>query len=461
MNNKNKYELYPGYISLIRNRVRYYKFRVVQIFLNKTKINIFMHIFNRRARPMLCIFALTLLAACGGGSSSGTGTSISSGSSATGAGSSQPPQTTDTGYFIDSPVAGLEFKTASQTGITGTWGTFKYVPGETVQFLLGNIVIGSVLTTKVITPIQLIKNSTASTTEVVNRVRFLMMLDSDNNVANGISIPASVRQAAAKWSLNFASSNFDSDAASIASDLSSIYQRTVTLPSASVAQTHLQRNFDCAFSGVMTGSYAGSSSGKLAIILGDYTGKIVGSGVDDGSGGFLVGGIINADYAFSTSLDGDSFGAHFSANLATTGNSLSGTWSLGNQSGTIKMARKTLTLSNPTGTIFRGAYDGQPNSTSLNKFYQNAGYFEIAIDSNENVKGVGFSTALWRADPANATYSITGTLANNTLSLQTSNNDQFSIPFGGETVPAIGNWISSKSGDHGYVVICENPFDNN
>lgn len=459
MKNNNKSEPDSGYICFFYRQKKLYRFKKALEGLKIEIIENVTRIFTYRTRLILCTFAITLLSACGGGSSSGT--SASSGSTATGAGASQTPQTTDTGYFIDSPVSGLEFKTASQTGITGKLGTFQYVPGETVQFSLGNVVIGSVPTAKVITPIQLIKNSSASTAEVVNRVRFLMMLDSDDNVKNGISIPDSVRQAAKKWSLNFTSSSFDSDVASIITDLDNIYQRTVTLPSISDAQTHLQRNFDCAFSGVMTGSYTGSSTGKLAIILGDYTGKIVGSGIDDGTGKFLIGGLLNADYAFSTSFDGNNFGANFSANLARSGDNLDGTWSLSNQSGTWKMARQSLTLSNATGTIFRGAYDGQPNSSSLNKFYQTAGYFKIAIDNSGNVKGVGFSTALWQVDPSKATYNITGSLANGTLSLQTTNNDQFSVPFDGKTVPAIGNWNSLKSGDHGYVVLCENPFDNN
>jgi para-nitrobenzyl esterase len=45
--------------------------------------------------------------------------------------------------FYDSPVAGLEYKTQTASGITNEKGKFKYYPGETVTFSIGGLVLGS------------------------------------------------------------------------------------------------------------------------------------------------------------------------------------------------------------------------------------------------------------------------------------------------------------------------------
>ena len=73
---------------------------------------------------------------CGGGSSSG--------------GSSTP--TVSTGTFIDAQVKGLHYKTATQEGDTNEAGEFKYLAGETIEFKLGNLSLGSVSADSLITP---------------------------------------------------------------------------------------------------------------------------------------------------------------------------------------------------------------------------------------------------------------------------------------------------------------------
>ena len=70
--------------------------------------------------------AAATLTACGGGG---------------GTASSGPTQVAT---FIDSPVEGLAFKSASRSGLTDRNGNFPYTPGETVTFSVGNIVLGSV-----------------------------------------------------------------------------------------------------------------------------------------------------------------------------------------------------------------------------------------------------------------------------------------------------------------------------
>ena len=43
------------------------------------------------------------------------------------------------GVFVDSPVAGLSWETATRNGVTGRDGGFEYLPGETITFSIGEL----------------------------------------------------------------------------------------------------------------------------------------------------------------------------------------------------------------------------------------------------------------------------------------------------------------------------------
>ena len=86
---------------------------------------------------------LSLIAATALGFS-GCGSSGSSGSSS---------DTTQTGTFVDAPVQGLNYSTATQSGVTDSSGHFKYKSGETVTFKIGNLTLGSLNAKKTITPL--------------------------------------------------------------------------------------------------------------------------------------------------------------------------------------------------------------------------------------------------------------------------------------------------------------------
>ena len=63
--------------------------------------------------------------------------------------------TTQTGTFVDAPVYGLKYSTATQSGYTDANGTFKYVDGETVEFKLGNLSLGNFTGQALVTPYNL------------------------------------------------------------------------------------------------------------------------------------------------------------------------------------------------------------------------------------------------------------------------------------------------------------------
>lgn len=138
-----------------------------------------------------------LLTACGGG------------------GDSDPPKTTVTpsiGVFLDSAVSGLQYKTTTYSGITNSAGEYKYLPGETIIFSVGGVVLGSALAAPIITPISLVPNATGATDPIVtNIVRLLLTLDENGKPSDGIHITAESNSAAADQSVDFTQADFATD----------------------------------------------------------------------------------------------------------------------------------------------------------------------------------------------------------------------------------------------------------
>ena len=121
------------------------------------------------------------------------------------------------GHFTDSPVEGLTYTTESQSGITDASGAFKYNAGETIQFSIGNLLLGApVSAVAEMTPVDLIPGVVVPTTasklknlldqsgkkpgypaalafnKLHNAVTFLQALDSDKDASNGITIAAGI-----------------------------------------------------------------------------------------------------------------------------------------------------------------------------------------------------------------------------------------------------------------------------
>lgn len=59
-----------------------------------------------------------------------------------GGGSSSKDSATQTGVFVDSPVAGLSYATDSLQGVTDGQGAFEYRDDETVVFSIGELKLG-------------------------------------------------------------------------------------------------------------------------------------------------------------------------------------------------------------------------------------------------------------------------------------------------------------------------------
>lgn len=153
----------------------------------------------RRTVPTICIAALvaTLFACSGGDSSNGN---------------------TSTGKFTDaSGVAGIQYQTASQSGLTGAGGEFNYKTGESVTFSVADVIIGQAPAAATVTTFDLvgiapplsalgIPNNTPSSLlfqQAANISVFLQTVDEDGDVTNGIQIPAKLRAIAAGKTINF------------------------------------------------------------------------------------------------------------------------------------------------------------------------------------------------------------------------------------------------------------------
>ena len=123
------------------------------------------------------------------------------------------------GRFIAPPVAGLHYQTVTQSGVTDASGLFKYRPGESITFKIGDIVLGTVPGAAKVNPFDLagvtqpplsivdirqalkkIKQEMADPTLLkptsfgvaASIATFLQTVDEDGNPDNGISIPAAL-----------------------------------------------------------------------------------------------------------------------------------------------------------------------------------------------------------------------------------------------------------------------------
>lgn len=127
---------------------------------------------GQRLAFLLLLF-IWVLAACGGGGGSAVEPALR-------------------GQFIDSPVAGLAYATATKSGTTEGDGSFEYAKGEQVTFSLGSIVFPKVKASLIVTPLSMAPGNLVDSDEAQNIAYLLQALDDDGVPANGINIPSSL-----------------------------------------------------------------------------------------------------------------------------------------------------------------------------------------------------------------------------------------------------------------------------
>ena len=160
------------------------------------------------------------------------------------------------GVFKDSNVAGLDFVSGSERGVTGANGEYSCETAEPVRFSIGSVVLGETECTTLAHPPALTPSGSFTSPVAVNIARLLLMLDDDQDPENGILIPESLRDVAPSWSqIDFAAADFPAELAQIISDIFVIEGRLVDAPpTAAEAFAHMEPVLACAYSGVFTGS---------------------------------------------------------------------------------------------------------------------------------------------------------------------------------------------------------------
>jgi predicted acyl esterase len=122
---------------------------------------------------------------------------------------------TATGVFAG-PMAGLRYQTPTQSGSTNERGEFHYRPGESVTFLVGGLVLGSVEGAPRVNLAQLVNRADGKIDRlhdpiVTNLARLIQTLDQDGSVANGVTIAPIVHDLIEPIVINF--NQADTDAA--------------------------------------------------------------------------------------------------------------------------------------------------------------------------------------------------------------------------------------------------------
>lgn len=226
---------------------------------------------------------------------------------------------TVSGQIVDSLVEGLQYSTASTSGITDANGTFNYAPGENVTFMVGDIVIGTVTAAAVVSPVDLVVGAEYYDDDplIINIARFLQTIDSDGLPGNGIQISQESRDAAIGESMNFKAVGWDTD--------------PVVLATIAALTTNVLVDEEDAYShGVawLSGTYSGEYSGTLSIgggvgtwnlsvnNQGDFV--LIAADLSDSDQG--DSGMIGPTGAFIIFLDNAFFGGQI------IGTSIEGTW---------------------------------------------------------------------------------------------------------------------------------------
>jgi len=189
------------------------------------------------------------------------------------------------GVFKDSNVSGLTYVYGDNEDITGSKGEFKYEEGKSVSFSVGGVDLGTGKAKPVMTPVDLVENGKLTSDEVINKARFLMMLDKNNDPNDGIEISSSVREKAKDWQkVDFASDNFPTAAVyKMITQAALADGKEHELPNKETALAHLKTTLICSSSGVFTGTYTGTEAGKLVFVINPVTGDVMGSTLKEGS----------------------------------------------------------------------------------------------------------------------------------------------------------------------------------
>src|SRR5690606_10236512 len=156
-------------------------------------------------RKSALILATSLaIAACGGGGGSSKKND--------GPGKGGGDATVQTGIFVDSPVAGVSYKTKTQSGVTNAFGEYDYLPDEEVTFFIGDLKFPPVKASGIVTPADIAKDNETLQTNIL---QILQTLDTDGDPSNGITIREDAAEHFIGAELKLEDTSFDTEVAGI------------------------------------------------------------------------------------------------------------------------------------------------------------------------------------------------------------------------------------------------------
>lgn len=201
--------------------------------------------------------AALCLCACNGGG----------GDSASPSGDAQEPGVRK-GFFRGGNVAGLDFVSGAQNGTTDEAGAYSCETGHQITFSVGSVTLGETDCASVVHAAALAASGLPTDRVALNIMRFLMMLDQDQEPENGIFISEPLRSVAPSWNqLDFSVDDFESELYRVASDIASVETRMPSVPDSVTALVFLDASLSCAYSGVYTSRFQGETNLPLNAAL--------------------------------------------------------------------------------------------------------------------------------------------------------------------------------------------------
>lgn len=114
------------------------------------------------------------------------------------------------GQFVDRPVEGLKYSSGTNSGFTDSEGGFVCEPGETIDFLIGNLKLGTSICKKAVFPTDLTLEGFPDENGGAVAIGFILhQLNSisDNQNEEILKIPANLRDMQFSTDIDF--ENFD------------------------------------------------------------------------------------------------------------------------------------------------------------------------------------------------------------------------------------------------------------
>ncbi len=173
------------------------------------------------------------------------------------------------GFFRGGNVAGLEFTSAEQSGVTDSSGAYTCRTGSTVTFAVGSVSLGETECGSLAHAAAMTASGSPTDPAALNITRFLMLLDQDDDPGNGIFISESLRSLADSWTqIDFSASDFEGELSAVLADITSAESRIASVPDSAEAFVLLDAGLSCAYAGVYINLFpAGAISAPTSVAL--------------------------------------------------------------------------------------------------------------------------------------------------------------------------------------------------